>query len=80
MKVKKGFRTKGLGQFALAPFATFLLNNFDWKITIFIMAGVSISGVLFGFLMRPVLHSEENLEARQNNRLERRLVNYKNVN
>ena len=44
------------------------------------MAGVSISGVLFGFLMRPVLHSEENLEARQNNRLERRLVNYKNVN
>ena len=62
-EIKKWNLTIGLGQFAFAPFATFLLNNFGWKITIYIFAGVSLLGILCGTLLRPLIRSEENLEA-----------------
>ena len=62
-EIKKRNLNKGLGQFAFAPFATFLLNNFGWKITIYIFAGVSLLGILCGTLLRPLIRSEENLEA-----------------
>ena len=65
---------QGLGQFALAPFSTFLLNHFGWKITIYIITGMSLSGILFGTLLRPPLRTEENLEAPQDNSSEKRLV------
>ena len=59
----------------MAPFATFLLSEFGWKITIYVFAGVSLFSVLFGTLLRPPIHStEENLEAPKDNISERRLV------
>ena len=62
-EIKKWNLTKGLGQFAFAPFATFLLHSFGWKITIYSFAGVSLLGVLCGTLLRPLISTEENVEA-----------------
>ena len=62
-EIKKLNLTKGLGQFAFAPFATFLLHSFGWKITIYSFAGVSLLGVLCGTLLRPLISTEENVEA-----------------
>ena len=59
----------------MAPFATFLLSEFGWKITIYVFAGVSLFSVLFGTLLRPPKRStEENLEVPQDEISERRLV------
>ena len=71
-EIKKWNLTKGLGQFAVAPFATFVLNNFGWKITIYIFAGVSLLGVFCGTLLRPLIRKEENLEAPHDTSSERR--------
>ena len=40
----------------------------------YIIAGISLSGILFGTLLRPLLRTEQNLEAPQDNSSEKRLV------
>ena len=77
-EIKKWNLNSGLGQFAFAPFATFLLNDFGWKITIYIFAGVSLLGILCGTLLRPQIRSEENLEALHDS--ERKNEKYNSMN
>ena len=44
----------GVGQFAFPPFLTYLLANFDWKVTFFAVAGLCILSSLIGGLMHPL--------------------------
>ena len=44
----------GVGQFILAPFITFLLYTYSWKIVILIIAGFCLTCVIFGALIRPL--------------------------
>ena len=54
----------GLGQFVYAPLATFLINKYDWRVTIFIVAGISLFCAIFAVLMRPLeLKEDEEIEA-----------------
>lgn len=42
------------GTFTFAPFATYLLENFDWKNANLILAGLILNCGIFGALMRPL--------------------------
>ena len=44
----------GFGQFALAPIFTLLLNAYGWKITMLFVAGLTLTCVIFGALIRPL--------------------------
>lgn len=44
----------GFGTFAFAPFANWLLANFDWKNANLILAGLILNCAAFGALMRPL--------------------------
>lgn len=49
----------GFGTFMFAPFATYLLDNFDWKQANLILAGLILCCGFFGALMRPLTYPEE---------------------
>lgn len=49
----------GFGTFMFAPFATYLLDNFDWKSANQILAGLILTCGLFGALMRPLTYPKE---------------------
>ncbi|XP_025207617.1 uncharacterized protein LOC112603314 isoform X2 [Melanaphis sacchari] len=49
----------GFGTFAFAPLATMLLQNFDWKVSNLILAGMILSCTLFGALMKPLEYPNE---------------------
>lgn len=49
----------GFGTFLFAPFATHLLQNYDWKTANQILAGLILSCGLFGALMRPLTYPKE---------------------
>lgn len=49
----------GFGTFTFAPFATWLLENFDWKNANLILAGLILNCAIFGALMRPLTYPKE---------------------
>ena len=44
----------GIGTFIFAPLTKFLLDTFDWKNALFILAGIVFNACVFGALMRPL--------------------------
>ncbi|XP_052805368.1 monocarboxylate transporter 13-like isoform X2 [Mya arenaria] len=44
----------GVGTFIFAPLTRYLLDNYDWKNAILIIAGIVFNGCVFGALMRPL--------------------------
>ena len=44
----------GVGVLVFSPLATFLLNQYDWKITMLITSGLCLICAIFGVLMRPL--------------------------
>lgn len=44
----------GIGTFIFAPLTKFLLDEFDWKNALFILAGIVFNGCVCGALMRPL--------------------------
>lgn len=44
----------GVGTFIFAPLTKFLLDQFDWKNALFILAGIVFNGCVCGALMRPL--------------------------
>lgn len=49
----------GVGTFAFAPFATYLLDKFDWKNALLILAGLILNCAVFGAMMRPLTFPKE---------------------
>lgn len=49
----------GFGTFMFAPFATWLLDNFDWKSANQILAGLILTCAAFGALMKPLTYPKE---------------------
>lgn len=46
----------GVGTFAFAPLANYLLSKFDWKNSNIILAGLILNCAIFGALMRPLTY------------------------
>ncbi|XP_041373530.1 monocarboxylate transporter 14-like [Gigantopelta aegis] len=44
----------GIGMFIFAPLTRYLLDAYDWKSTILILAGIVFNGIVCGALMRPL--------------------------
>lgn len=44
----------GLGAFVFAPLTQFLLETYDWKGALLIVAGLALNCAVFGALMRPL--------------------------
>ncbi|KAF6032580.1 hypothetical protein EB796_009181 [Bugula neritina] len=44
----------GIGTFAMAPFASFLLTHLDWINAHYVLAGLLLQGCIFSSLMRPL--------------------------
>lgn len=49
----------GFGTFTFAPFANYLLENFDWKNANLILAGLILNCAIFGALMRPLTYPKK---------------------
>ncbi|KAJ8911075.1 hypothetical protein NQ315_015247, partial [Exocentrus adspersus] len=49
----------GVGTFAFAPLATFLLESYGWRGANLILAGLILNCVIFGALMRPLEYPKE---------------------
>lgn len=45
----------GLGTFIFSPLCKFLLDVYDWKNALYILAGIILNGVVCGMLMRPLM-------------------------
>ena len=45
----------GVGCFTFAPLAEFLLDVYDWKNAMLIVAGITLNGCVFGGLLRPLV-------------------------
>ena len=54
----------GVGQFIIAPLITFLVNNYGWKVGIAIVAGMCLTCIFFGALIRPLEIKKDNLQPR----------------
>jgi len=44
----------GFGMLVLSPLAAFLVDEYNWKGTLMILAGVSLNCIVWGGLMRPL--------------------------
>ena len=44
----------GAGCFIFAPAGQWLLDTFDWKNAMLIVAGITLNGCVFGALLRPL--------------------------
>ncbi|ESP01999.1 hypothetical protein LOTGIDRAFT_92970, partial [Lottia gigantea] len=44
----------GVGTFVLAPFSKFLLDQYDWRNALLILAGIILQAAVCGMLMRPL--------------------------
>lgn len=44
----------GLGALSFGPLADLLMSKFGWKIGMLIFAGIMLTGILFGSIMRPL--------------------------
>ncbi|XP_053671968.1 monocarboxylate transporter 13-like [Anopheles nili] len=49
----------GFGTFAFAPLANLLLQNFDWKNSNLILAGLILNCAVFGAMMRPLTYPKD---------------------
>lgn len=49
----------GFGTFTFAPFATYLLEKFDWKNANLILAGLILNCAIFGAMMRPLTYPKK---------------------
>ncbi|XP_049284550.1 monocarboxylate transporter 13 isoform X2 [Anopheles funestus] len=49
----------GFGTFAFAPLANLLLENFDWKNSNLILAGLILNCAVFGAMMRPLTYPKD---------------------
>lgn len=49
----------GVGTFAFAPFATYLLEIFGWKNSLLIFAGLILNCAIFGAMMRPLTYPKK---------------------
>lgn len=49
----------GVGTFAFAPLATYLLDTFDWKNSLLILAGLILNCAVFGAMMRPLTYPKD---------------------
>ena len=49
----------GVGAIIFPPLATYLLNQYGWKTTLLITAGLCLSCIFFGALMRPLEEKKE---------------------
>ena len=49
----------GVGTFAFAPLATYLLETFDWKNSLLILAGLILNCAVFGAMMRPLTYPKD---------------------
>lgn len=49
----------GFGTFAFAPLANMLLENFDWKNSTLILAGLILNCAIFGAMMKPLTYPKE---------------------
>ena len=53
----------GVGVLVFPPLAHYLLNQYDWKVTMLFTAGLCLSCAIFGGLMRPLEEKIENMES-----------------
>jgi len=44
----------GIGALSFGPLANFLMGRFGWQIGLYIFAGIMLTGILFGSIMRPL--------------------------
>jgi MFS family permease len=44
----------GIGALSFGPLANFLMGKFGWKIGMFIFAGIMLTCILFGAIMKPL--------------------------
>jgi len=44
----------GIGALSFGPLTNFLMKNFGWKVGMFILAGIMLSCILFGAIMKPL--------------------------
>ncbi|XP_065361449.1 monocarboxylate transporter 3 [Calliphora vicina] len=49
----------GFGTFAFAPLATYLLQNYGWKNSLLIFAGMILNCAIFGAMMRPLKYPKK---------------------
>lgn len=55
----------GFGTFVIAPFATFLINQFaDWRGANLVLAGLILNCAIFGALMRPLTYPKKSRRSR----------------
>ena len=48
-----------MGQFALPPLETFVVQNYGWKMAVLMLAGFALLCVIWGALMRPLEKVED---------------------
>ncbi|XP_013400915.1 monocarboxylate transporter 13-like [Lingula anatina] len=59
----------GVGTFSMAPFTEFLIDTISWRYTLFVLAGLSLSGIGLSMLfVPPALKSNEENETKQNSK------------
>ena len=46
----------GVGTFIFAPLTNYLITEYTWKGTMWILAGIILNGVVYGAVFRPVPH------------------------
>lgn len=51
----------GIGSFVFAPLCEYLLSEFDWKGSMWIISALVLNGMVFAGLFRPLTYSDENL-------------------
>jgi len=44
----------GIGALSFGPLANFLMGKLGWKVGMLIFAGIMLTGILFGAIMRPL--------------------------
>ncbi len=54
----------GFGTFVFSTAMTYFVETYDWKVAIFVMAGLCFSCITFGGLMRPLelVHKEPEIK------------------
>lgn len=55
----------GIGVLSFGPLAGILMKNFGWKIGMFIFAGMMLTCILFGAIMRPLKPQRVKIERTQ---------------
>ena len=70
----------GVGGFVMAPFGRFLLDIYDWKNAMLIVAGISLNSCVFACLLRPLEPTKKKKLPRKKNVFDRLAEHTKNRN